>query len=115
MPPLSVHNRFAALSVDKIPEFNLNSTTNSSETKAIPPVPSCSQLPRRAKWEKRLPKCYIVAANPSSNSFELKISIQTTDTGEVHTTTTLLDLGATGLFMNSEFMKQNRLTTKPLS
>jgi hypothetical protein len=105
MPPLSIHNRFAALFVDEIPEFNLNSTTNSSEMKAIPPVPSRSQLPRRAKWEKRLPECYIVAANPSSNSFKLKISIQTMDMGKVHTTATLLDLGATGLFMNSEFMK----------
>jgi hypothetical protein len=105
MPLLSIHNRFAALSVDEIPEFNLNSTTNSSKTKAIPTVPSRSQLPRRAKSEKRLPECYIVAANPSSNSFELKISIQTTDTGEVHTTTALLDSGATGLFMNLEFVK----------
>jgi hypothetical protein len=105
MPLLSVHNHFAALSVDKIPEFNSNSTTNSSETKAIPPVPSQPQLPRRARWEKRLPERYIVAANPSSNSFELKISIQTMDTGEVHTTATLLDSGATGLFMNLEFVK----------
>jgi hypothetical protein len=106
MPPLSVHNRFAALSVDEIPEFNSNSTTNSSETKAIPPVLSRSQLPRRARWEKRLPERYIVAANPSSNSFELNISIQTTDTGEVHTTAALLDSGATGLFMNSGFVKR---------
>jgi hypothetical protein len=105
MPLLSVHNCFAALSVDEIPKFNSNSTTNSSEMKAIPTVPSCSQLPCRAKWEKRLPECYIVAANPSSNSFELEISIQTTDMGEVHTTAALLDSGATGLFMNSEFVK----------
>jgi hypothetical protein len=115
MPPLSVHNRFAALSVDKISKFNSNSTTNSNKTKAIPTVPSCSQLPHHAKWEKRLPECYIVAVNPSLNSFELKIFIQTTDTGEVHTTAVLLDSGTTGLFMNSEFMKQKRLTTKPLS
>jgi hypothetical protein len=83
--------------------------------KAIPTVPFCSQLPRRAKWEKRLPECYIIAANPSSNSFELKIPIQTTDTGEVHTTAVLLDSGATGLFMNLDFVKQKQLTTKPLS
>jgi hypothetical protein len=112
---LSVHNHFAALSVDKIPEVNSNSTTNSSEMKAIPPVPSRSQLPHHARWEKRLPERYIVATNPSSNSFKLKISIQTMDTGEVHTTAVLLDSGATGLFMNSEFVKQKRLTTKPLS
>jgi hypothetical protein len=55
MPPLSIHNHFAALSVDKIPEFNSNSTTNSSKTKAIPTIPFCSQLPHRAKWEKRPP------------------------------------------------------------
>jgi hypothetical protein len=105
MPLLSIHNHFAALSVDEIPEFNLNSTTNSSETKAIPPVLSRLQLPHHVKWEKRLPEHYIVAVNPSPNSFELKISIQTMDMGEVHITAALLDSGATGLFMNSEFVK----------
>jgi hypothetical protein len=35
--------------------------------------------------------------------------------GEVHTTAALLDSGATGLFMNLEFVKRKQLTTKPLS
>jgi hypothetical protein len=33
----------------------------------------------------------------------------------MHATTALLDSGATGLFVNADFVKQNRLTTKPLS
>jgi hypothetical protein len=37
------------------------------------------------------------------------------DTGEMHATTALLDSGATGLFVNADFMKRNQLTTKPLS
>jgi hypothetical protein len=37
------------------------------------------------------------------------------DTGEVHLTTALLDLGATGMFVNSDFVKWERLTTRPLS
>jgi hypothetical protein len=56
-----------------------------------------------------------MATNLSSNSFELNVSMQTTDTGEVHTTCALLDSGATGLFVNSDFVTRNRLTTKPLS
>ena len=99
MPPLSLNNRFAVLPVEEIHEFNSDSATD-YETKAIPCPPPQPHLSRCLKWEKRLPKCYIMAANPGSNSFELEVSIQTTDTGEMHATTALLDLGATGLFVN---------------
>jgi hypothetical protein len=60
-------------------------------------------------------KRYIVASNPSSNSFERSVSIQTTDTGEVRSMRALLDSGATGMFVNRDFVKQNRLTTRTLS
>jgi hypothetical protein len=41
--------------------------------------------------------------------------MQTTDTSKVHTTHALLDSGATGLFINSDFVTRNHLTTKLLS
>jgi len=34
----------------------------------------------------------------------LDVAIQTTDTGEVYTVSALLDSGATGLFIDPEFM-----------
>ena len=41
--------------------------------------------------------------------------MQTLDTGEVLSTKGLLDCGATDLFIGSDFMKRNHLTTKQLS
>ena len=41
--------------------------------------------------------------------------MQTTDTGNVHSTKGLLDCGASDMFMSSDFMKQKHLTTKPLT
>lgn len=115
VPPLSVHNRFAALPVDELTELDSVSTTI-HETKATPPTsPRRSQLPRRPKWEKRLPERYIVATTPGSKSLEIPISMQTTDTGTVLSTKGLLDCGATDLFVNSNFVQQNKLTTKKLS
>lgn len=57
----------------------------------------------------------MVAASPNVNSFELAVSIQTTDLGDVHLMKALLNLGATGLFIHPNFVKQKHLTTKPLS
>ena len=62
-------------------------------------------------WEHRLPKTYVVAANPSPNLLNLKVGIQTTDTAEVKGVTALLDSGATGLFINSNFVAAEKLTT----
>jgi hypothetical protein len=115
MPPLSIHNRFAVLPVEEVHELNSDSAADTDETQAIPYVPPILQPSRRPKWERRLPERYIMAANPSMNSFKLQVSIQTTDTSEMHTTMALLDLGATGLFANMDFVKRNQLTTKPLS
>ena len=61
-------------------------------------------------WEHRLPKTYVVAANPSPNSLHLKVGIQTTDTAEVKGVTALLDSGATGLFIDSNFVAAEKLT-----
>ena len=104
MPPLSLHNCFAVLPVEEVHEFNSDSA-NHYETKAIPYTPPQPQLSHRPKWERRLPERYVMAATPSSNSFELKVSIQTTDTGEIHATMALLNSGAMGLFVNTDFVK----------
>ena len=116
VPLLFVHNCFAVLPVDDLTESDPFPATTINETKAIPPPSPCrSQLPRHPKWEKRLPERYIVATTPSSKSLEIPISMQTTDTGAVLSMKGLLDCGATDLFMNSNFVQQNKLTTKKLS
>ena len=51
---------------------------------------------------------------PSSKSLELPILMQTTDTGAILLTKGLLDCGATDLFIHSDFVQRNKLTTKKL-
>ena len=81
VPLLSVHNHFAVLPVDELIEIDSVPTTAINEMKAIPPTsPQCLQLPQCLKWEKWLPKWYVVAMTPGSKSLELPISMQTTDT-----------------------------------
>jgi Retroviral aspartyl protease len=46
---------------------------------------------------------------------KLSIVLQTTDTGEVFSTATLLDCGATDKFLHSDFMKRNCIATRLLS
>ena len=116
VPLLSVHNCFTALPVDKLTEIDSVPTTAINKMKAIPPTsPRCFQLPRRPKWEKRLPQRYIVAMTPGLKSLKLPILMQTTDTGTVLSTKGLLNCGVTDLFVNSDFIQQNNLTMKKLS
>ena len=65
-------------------------------------------------WEHRLLKTYVVATNPSPNLLNLKVGIQTMDTAEVKGVTALLDSGATGLFIDSNFVVTEKLTTHSL-
>jgi hypothetical protein len=82
------------------------------------PDPPVSQLRKpqikRPHWERRLPTQFIIAATPSPNSLSIKVEIQTTDTAEVHGVSALLDCGATGIFIDSQFVKENQLNTRKL-
>jgi len=118
MPSLQSKNHFAPLFI------NENSESNSSyppepgnDSSAIHPIPDSPPLcPKHIpKWEQQLPKCYVLAATPSERSLNLDIAIQTTDTGEVHAVSALLDSWATGLFIDPKFMCQNRLAMQSLA
>jgi len=115
MPSLRSKNHFAPLFINENSESNsFNSPEPGNDSSAIHPIPGSPPLhPKRIpKWEQRLPRCYVLAATPSERSLNLDIAIQTTDTGEVHAVSALLDSGATGLFIDPEFMRQNHLTTR---
>ncbi|KAG5718649.1 hypothetical protein E4T56_gene16663 [Termitomyces sp. T112] len=66
-------------------------------------------------WECCLPHCYIVASTPSTNSLKLQVEIETTDTQQIQSVVALLDSGATGLFLDTDYVQQNCFTTHPLS
>ena len=48
-------------------------------------------------------------------SLTLKIEVQTTDTGETKSVKALLDSGATGMFIDQEYVKENKFDTRKLS
>jgi hypothetical protein len=74
----------------------------------------------RPRWERRLPADLVVASldendESPSRSLKLKVSIETSDTGEVKSVDALVDSGATGRFIDRDYVKANRLTTRTLS
>src|SRR6267378_6737810 len=116
MPSLQ-NNRFSIL-----PVYEIN-TNNSSETskavqKSKPQIPFQPTLTRKLRpwWERRLPPKLIIATSEDSpTSLKLEVSIETTDTGEVKTVKSLVDCGATGEFIDRDYVKANRLRTKAIS
>lgn len=75
-------------------------TTATNETLSVPVSPSTLQhhIP---KWERQLPKHYVIAATPSPHLLDLKVELQTMDTREVITMDMLLNCSATGLFIDA--------------
>jgi hypothetical protein len=57
----------------------------------------------------------VVASTPGPKPLHFKVELQTTDTGEVLAINALLDCGATGLFIDTEYVKRKQLTVQNLA
>ena len=121
-PPLSSRNRYAILDVDSVeenstpPSDSTDETTTAPDVQSIPTTPSHPvYLPRLKRWERRLPRKYVVASTPSENSLHLKVEVVTTDTQQLISFMALLDCGATGLFVDKGFVDRNKITTRTLT
>ena len=81
-----------------------------------PPTPSRKWKPN---WEKRIPDHLVIDTLDEKEvhhrSLTLKIELQTTDTAETKSVTALLDSGATGMFIDREYVKKSGFTTRMLS
>ena len=117
-PPLPVHNWFSVLEVEnELPPIQPLQTEKTEIVAPKPdPLPKQPKLPRvyLRKWERKLPKKYVVAATPSPKSLVIKVEIQTTDMAEVKAGPALVDCGATRQFMNRAYVEHHRLTTRKL-
>ena len=115
MPPLSTCNRFEILSNIHDSEMTLPDVQNPKEIPSPIPVPalnpkpaSIPEIPRicKPKWQKTLPKTLTIAsAEEISTSLKLKVEIETTDTAERKSITTLLDSGSTGECIDRDYAK----------
>jgi len=73
-------------------------------------------LPQKPKWEKRLPKRLPVnTLDAHGMSIILPIEVSTTDTSEVHSIKVLLDSGATGNFIDRDFVWTKGINTRSIS
>jgi len=104
-------NRFAILNVEKV------NTDIREPIDVLPPsAPVRTALPQRPKWEKRLPRQLSTnTLDARGTSIILPIEIGTTNTSEVHSVKALLDSGATGNFINKDFVRTKGISTRNIS
>ena len=110
-PSLSPNNRYSCLEVEEINEISEDEYTLQAVSNPGPPPDKKTRL---RKWERQLPRSYTVAAM-NSNSLKLRVEIQTTDTQEIKSGNALLDCGATGLFIDANYVKEQGLNTRTLT
>ena len=105
VPLLPVHNRFACLEVEneKPPLPSLPASLPCKATQN--PIPTVR--PQLQAWERRLLKHYVVATTPGPKSLTIKVEIQTMDTVEIKSGPALINCGATGQFMDQDYVECN--------
>jgi hypothetical protein len=101
------NNRYWALDIEEARDEILS--------KDVPKFDFKSRKPRSKKWERNLLHCYVVATTPRTQSLQLSVQVQTTDTGQTFGMKALLDSGTSGLFVDSDFVKRNQINTKQLT
>jgi len=103
-------NKFTVLTIE---DFN---TIDSEPVDAPPLTPPIPALLRKPKWERRLPKLLSISAlDARGTSLFLPVEIGTTDTSELHSIKALLDSGATGSFIDRDFVRSKGMNTQTLS
>jgi len=91
-------------------------TIDSELVDAPPPTPLISAPLHKPKWEKRLPKLLSISTlDARGTSLLLPVEIGTMDTSELHSVKALLDYGATGSFIDRDFIRSKGMNTQTLS
>jgi len=108
--PRSPVNKFTVLTIE-------DPNTIDSELIDVPsPNPPVTAPPCKPKWEKRLPKLFAISAlDAQGTSFLLPVEIGTTDTSELYSVKALLDSGATGSFIDRDFVCSKGMNNWTLS
>jgi len=93
-----------------------SNTIDSEPVDAPPLTPLISALLCKPKWERRLPKLLSISAlDARGTSLLLPVEIGTMDTSELHSVKALLDSGATGSFIDRDFVCSKGINTRTLS
>jgi len=103
-------NKFTVLTIE-------DPNTIDSELIDAPSLnPPVTAPPCKPKWEKRLPKLFMISTlDARGTSLLLPVEIGTMDTNELHSVKALLDSGATGSFIDQDFVRSKGMNTRTLS
>ena len=110
-PLLPVYNHFECLAIENEPPLSKPLLV---DAQVVPTPPLNPPHRRKPRWERRLPRPYVIAATDGPNSLSLKVELQTTDTAYVVGVMALLDCGATGSFIDTDFVTKHRLMVRQL-
>jgi len=93
-----------------------SNTIDSELIDAPSPNSPVTAPPRKPKWEKRLPKLFAISAlDAQGTSLLLPVEIGTMDTSKLHSVKALLDSGATGSFIDRDFVCSKGMNNWTLS
>jgi len=91
-------------------------TIDSELVDTPPSIPLISALLCKPKWEKKLPKLFLISAlDMRGTSLLLPVEIGTTNMSELHSVKAVLDCGATGSLINRDFVRSKEMNTWTLS
>jgi len=91
-------------------------TIDSELVDAPPLAPLVSAPLRKPKWERRLPKLFLISTlDAQGTSLLLPVEIGTTDTSELYSVEALLDSGATRSLIDRDFVRSKGINTWTLS
>ena len=108
--PQSPVNKFTVLTIED------PNTIDSKLVDAPPLTPLVPALLRKPKWKRRLPKLLSISVLDMQGTFLLlPVEIRTTNTSELHSVKALLDSGATGSFIDRDFVHSKGINTRTLS
>ena len=117
-PPRDANNRFSCLSVD----HNDNTFESTKDVRPPDPLPTPAPPKRsdilpRPRWERnRVPRAFVISSlTPKERaSLDLDIELKTTDTGREFKTRALVDSGATGSFIDRDYVRRCGIQTRKL-
>ena len=122
IPSLPTSNRFSVLEVQEpgideaIPKPSKSVEPASEPLPPLSETPSAIHRPRRPNWERRMPrKLKIRSLEQGPNCIMLPIHLKTTDTMEEASSEAMVDTGATGDFVDQDFVRNAKLPTRKLS
>src|SRR6202522_3104977 len=109
-PLLCSYNCFDVLQVEQINDIEME-TPDVQRTEKPPISASPTDSPiriRHPKWEKLLPKEFVIAATENNpTALKLKVEIETTDTAEKKSVSALVDCGATREVIDRHYAKSS--------